>query len=280
MRAHRRSPHAPAVLATLMVATALVAAPRPAMAEDPDVPSRSEVRAAGEAVEAGERNVVQVRADLAAAQVVVDQTAISAARAAEAFNGARYVAQQARAEATVARRAERAALARVARGRGPLAEDWPVVVERHLDLPLPVTPSPGFKGSASTFSRGLYGEQLARGLSVFAADQWLVLEFGAMLDDFPGTLDRLTDHLGLRRFGQAPPMHHELPGAPQVSGTAPTGAELTRIAERFRADLTMLSRLPVAAGLDLGAWPTRQLLDGELDPEDLAARFARRIAPG
>ena len=167
---------------------------------------------------------------------------------------------------------------KVAQGRGPLAEDWPVVVERHLDLPLPVAPSPGFKGSASTFSRGLYGEQLARGLSVFDVDQWLVLEFGAMLGDFPGTLDRLTDHLGLRRFGQAPPMHHELPGAPQVSGTAPTGAELTRIAERFRADLTVLSRLPVAAGLDLGAWPTRQLLDGDLDPDDLAARFARRVS--
>lgn len=105
-----------------MVATAVVAAPRPAMADDPDVPSRSEVRAAGEAAEAGERDVVQVRADLAAAQVVVDRTAISAARAAEEYNGARYVAQQARAEAALARRAERAASARVERVRTSYAE--------------------------------------------------------------------------------------------------------------------------------------------------------------
>lgn len=110
------------MLATLLVATAVVAAPRPALADDPDIPTRSQVRAAGEAVEAGERDVQQVRADLAAAQVVVDQTAISAARAAEEFNGARYAAQQARAEARVARRAERTALARVERVRTSYAE--------------------------------------------------------------------------------------------------------------------------------------------------------------
>ena len=122
MRPLRRSPHVPAVLATLLVATAVVAAPRPALADDPDIPTRSQVRAAGEAVEAGERDVQQVRADLAAAQVVVDQTAISAARAAEEFNGARYAAQQAGAEARVARRAERTALARVERGRTSYAK--------------------------------------------------------------------------------------------------------------------------------------------------------------
>ncbi len=169
---------------------------------------------------------------------------------------------------------------KVANGRGTLAEDWPVVVEQFLDLPLPdeVTPG-GFKGSRSIFSRGLYAEQLARGTEVFASEQWLVLEFTAMLVDFPATLDRVTDHIGVDRFREPPPMRHELAGAEQVSGTAPTAAELLLVAQRYADDLDRLSSEPIAAGLDLSRWPTRQILDGRLDPADLAARFARRVTP-
>ena len=169
---------------------------------------------------------------------------------------------------------------KVAKGRGTLADDWPDVVEQFLDLPLPeeVTPS-GFKGSRSIFSRGLYAAQLARGVEVFPAEQWLVLEFGAMLTDFPRTLDRVTDHLGVRRFPVAPPLRHELAGAEQVTGTAPTGDQLLRIAKRYADDLDRLPRLAVAAGLDLSRWPTRQILDGRLDPADLAAKLARRVSP-
>ncbi len=169
---------------------------------------------------------------------------------------------------------------KAAKGRGTLAEDWPAVVEQFLDLPLPeeVTPG-GFKGSRSIFTRGLYAEQLARGVAVFPASQWLVLEFGAMLADFSATLDQVTDHLGLRRFRRAPALRHELAGAEQVVGTAPTADELMRIAQRYASDLQALAREPVAAGLDLDQWPTVQLLDGRLDPVGLAARYARRVVP-
>ncbi len=167
---------------------------------------------------------------------------------------------------------------RVAKGTGTLTEDWPEVVERFLDLPLPDEVTPGVhKGSPSIFSRGLYAEQLVRGLERFDASQWLVLEFGAMLADFPGALDRVTDHLGLRRFRRPPPLRHELAGAEQVSGTAPTAAELVRIAERYAADLDLLGRVPIAAGVDVSRWPTRRLLDGDLDPADLAAKYATRV---
>lgn len=169
---------------------------------------------------------------------------------------------------------------KVAKGRGTLADDWPDVVEQYLDLPLPEEVTPvGFKGSRSIFSRGLYAAQLARGVEVFPAEQWLVLEFGAMLADFPGTLARVTDHLGVRRFPEPPPLRHELAGAEQVTGTAPTGDQLLRIAKRYADDLDRLPRLAVAAGLDLSRWPTRQLLDGRLDPADLAAKLARRVSP-
>lgn len=169
---------------------------------------------------------------------------------------------------------------RVANGRGTLAEDWPVVVERFLDLPLPdkVTPG-GFKGSRSIFSRGLYAEQLTRGAEVFDPEQWLVLEFKAMLADFPATLERVTDHLGLDRFREPPPLRHELAGAEQVSGTAPTAEELLRIARRYAEDLDRLPELPTAAGLDFSRWPTRLILDGRLDPGELARKLARRVVP-
>jgi hypothetical protein len=173
---------------------------------------------------------------------------------------------------------ERAAR-RVASGRGTtLYEDWPEVVERFLDLPLPdeVVPS-GFKGSRSIFTRGLYAEQLARGRTVFPDEQWLVLEFRTMLADFGHTLDRVTDHLGVRRFRRPPPLRHELAGAETVLGTAPTAEELLRIARRYADDLARLPREPLAAGLDLDAWPTLRLLDGRLDADELAARLARRV---
>ena len=165
-----------------------------------------------------------------------------------------------------------------ARGVGTLAEDWPEVVERFLDLPLPdeVTPG-GFKGSRSIFSRGLYGAQLARGVEVFDPEQWLVLEFGAMLADFPGTLERVSDHLGVRRLRRPARLRHELAGAEHVTGTPPTGAELARIAERYADDLDLLGEVAVAAGLDTSAWPTRRILEGRLDPADHAARLARRV---
>lgn len=168
---------------------------------------------------------------------------------------------------------------KVAHSRGTLVEDWPVVVEQFLDLPLPdeVTPG-GFKGARSIFSRGLYAEQLARGAAIFDAEQWLVLEFKAMLADFPATLDRITDHLGVDRFAEPPAMRHELAGAEQVSGTAPTGEQLLRIARRYADDLDRLPSVPIAADLDVSRWPTRRLLDGDLDPDELAATFARRVS--
>lgn len=169
---------------------------------------------------------------------------------------------------------------KAARGRGTLAADWPEVVEEFLDLPLPDEVSPtGFKGSRSIFSRGLYAEQLARGVTIFPSSQWLVLEFAAMLADFPATLDRVTDHIGVRRLRRTPRLRHEFAGAEQVSGTAPTSDELMRIAQRYASDLDALAHEPVAAGLDLSRWPTRQLLDGRLAADDLAAKYARRVVP-
>ena len=58
--------------------------------------------------------------------------------------------------------------------------------------------------SAPGVARGYYGDQLTRGLTIFPREQWLWLEFRAMLADFPGALDQLTDFLGVDRYGRHP----------------------------------------------------------------------------
>ena len=103
--------------ASLTVACALVAGLTVTAAADDDspVPTRSEVRDAQAAAAAGVRDVAGVRAELAAAHDRAEQTQVRAAKAAEAYNGARYAAGQARDEAALARAAEVNASAQVRR---------------------------------------------------------------------------------------------------------------------------------------------------------------------
>ena len=51
---------------------------------------------------------------------------------------------------------------------------------------------------------------------------------------------------------------------------------MSRLAELYAADLALFERL---SGLDTSAWPTRLVIDGALDPAELAARFATKVAP-
>ena len=67
--------------------------------DDTDIPTRHQVREAREAVDATELDVEGVQAALDAANQRLEDAGIRAAQAAEAFNGARYEAQLARADA-------------------------------------------------------------------------------------------------------------------------------------------------------------------------------------
>jgi hypothetical protein len=123
-------------------------------------------------------------------------------------------------------------------------------------------------------ARGYYGEQLQRGFELFPRQQWLLLELRAMLDDFEGTIHRTTDFLGLPRFERVPPLRNWHAGAEQVPGTAPIADDLARLAELYAKDLALFEEL---SGIDTSAWPTRLVLDGDLDPAELASRFARKV---
>ena len=71
-----------------------------AVAADDGLPSRQDVRQAEVAVQAKAQDVESVRAQLVLANQRLQSSAIAAAQAAEAANGARYAAQEARTRPT------------------------------------------------------------------------------------------------------------------------------------------------------------------------------------
>ena len=166
------------------------------------------------------------------------------------------------------------------RSRNLAWPDWPDFLAEwpHTSLPDEV-PDPAVVRTMrwrhmTGIARGFYGEQLQRGFELFGRQQWLLLELRAMLGDFEQTVHRTTDFLDLPRFERVPPLKNWHAGADQVPGTAPTAADLARLAEVYAKDLDLFEEL---SGIDTSAWPTRLVLDGALDPGELAARFARKV---
>ena len=166
------------------------------------------------------------------------------------------------------------------RSRNLAWPDWPDFLAEwpHTSLPDEV-PDPAVVRTMrwrhmTGIARGFYGEQLQRGFELFGRQQWLLLELRRMLDDFESTVHRTTDFLELPRFERVPPLKNWHAGAEQVPGTAPTADDVTHLAETYARDLALFEEL---SGIDTSAWPTRLVLDGELDPGELAARFARKV---
>nr|WP_227463414.1 C40 family peptidase [Nocardioides lijunqiniae] len=85
--------------------------------EDTPLPTRAEVRDAERAVAVRTDDVASIQSAIDAANGRLQASSIAAAQAAEAFNGARYEAEQARAAAATAEREEAAAAADVSRLR-------------------------------------------------------------------------------------------------------------------------------------------------------------------
>ena len=56
----------------------------------------------------------------------------------------------------------------------------------------------------SMIPRGLYGEQIRRGLELFAREQWLFLDFHELVGDHRAALDRTTRFLDLAPFSRTP----------------------------------------------------------------------------
>lgn len=165
------------------------------------------------------------------------------------------------------------------RSRTEAWPDWSEFITEFRPSTLPTSLPDGVRTMRykhlSGVARGYYGAQLERGFGIFERERWLLLEFRQLLSAYDEVLDRATDHLGLPRFEQRPPLRNRYAGAELVTGTAPTAVEIADLAELYAADLALFDRL---SGLDTSAWPTTRILAGTLDPAELAARFATRVA--
>ena len=110
------------------------------------------------------------------------------------------------------------------RTRHPDWPDWPGFLTEFRPTSLPDTVPTDVKPMRykhmSGIARGYYGAQLERGFSVFPREQWLLLEFRSMLASFDASVDRATDHLGLPRFEEHPPLRNRYAGARAGHGHA------------------------------------------------------------
>ncbi len=124
-------------------------------------------------------------------------------------------------------------------------------------------------------ARGFYGRQLERGLAQFPREQWLLIDFIDVVKDEAAVASRLTDFLGLSPYGPIPPDLRRHPTPAVTDRTGPSAEVLQVLAERYADDLALFERL---SGLDTSAWPTRRLLDGDLDASELAEKLGRKAA--
>lgn len=132
---------------------------------------------------------------------------------------------------------------------------------------------PRFFRRKTLIARGFYGAQLQRGLSLFPRDQWLFLDFAEVIGDRDSMLAKLTDFLDLSPYRNTPRAGVFNRSPADLDGPAPTGAMFARLAERYAPDLELFERL---SGIDTAGWSTRKILDGTLDPAELAERLGRK----
>lgn len=166
------------------------------------------------------------------------------------------------------------------RGKNPRWLDWPEFITNQRPSSLPLTiptelSADRFKHHSGV-ARGYYSGQLEIGLSLFSRSQWLLMEFSAMLADFPAALDSCTSHLGVPPFASYPPAKRRLASPPSITGTAPTTSDIAALAALYADDL---QRFEPLSGLAISHWPTVRINAGTLDPADLAAKFAAKVVP-
>ena len=164
------------------------------------------------------------------------------------------------------------------RSRDPEVMDFGEAVERFRDEPLPPLGQQDYPAAhlrrTSFFSRGLYGEQLERGLRLFPREQWHVVEFRALLADPAATLTGITEFLGLPPFETAPDLRHNMATSGDHSGAAATPEAVLGLARRYEPDLELFAQL---SGLDVSGWPTSRVLAGSLDVEELTERLNGKL---
>jgi hypothetical protein len=164
------------------------------------------------------------------------------------------------------------------RFRDPEFPDLPVALRRWAASTIPDRVpdhwSPYDLRRRSLFTRGLYGQQVRRALTVFPREQFLFLEFKEIYSDREHTLDRVTQHLGVEPFSKYPRVVHAAATSQDHTGPAPTVAKVARLVDLYRDDLQEFAEL---TGLDVSGWSTSRVIAGELSVDDFAEQLARKV---
>lgn len=164
------------------------------------------------------------------------------------------------------------------RSRDPQFPDVPETIERWADprLPwdIPAGLSPFELRRRSLYTRGLYGQQLERGLGLFPREQWLLLDLREIASDPEGVLDRVTDHLSLPRFERYPERLHRNQTPTSNDGAAPSVEHIQHLVDVYADDLSRFAEL---SGLDLSGWSTVQVLDGRMSVADFRDRLVAKL---
>ncbi|MGI8645231.1 MAG: hypothetical protein ACR2JD_02760, partial [Nocardioides sp.] len=126
---------------------------------------------------------------------------------------------------------------------------------------------------AAMVVRGLYGEQLRRGLAIFDRAQWLLLPFRRFVAEPDRVLDEIAAFLEIGAWNQYP-VQRENPTPRDQVGPPPTADDMRRLTEVYAADLALFGDL---SGLDVSGWPTTRITNGTLEPAKLAADPARKV---
>jgi hypothetical protein len=164
------------------------------------------------------------------------------------------------------------------RDRDPGFPDLPTAIR---DWAVPTVPttipdglSPYELRRQSLFTRGLYGQQLRRGLEIFPRDQWLPIDFRDIHKRHVETLDRVTDFLEIPRFRKYPELIHRNATPTDHEGAAPSVDDVRRLVDLYAEDLQEFQRL---SGVDVSGWSTSRVLSGDLPVEELTATLGRKL---
>ncbi len=159
--------------------------------------------------------------------------------------------------------------------------DFPDVPDAIHELAAPTVPdripeglSPYELRRRSIFTRGLYGQQVRRGLEIFPREQWLFLDFRDIHKEHVATLDRVTDFLDLARFSEYPELLHRNQTPSHHTGASPSVADISGLVDLYADDLRLFSEL---TGIDVSGWSTSRVLSGDLPVAEFTASLCRKI---
>jgi hypothetical protein len=164
------------------------------------------------------------------------------------------------------------------RERDPEFPDVPEAIRRYAGPTVPDRVPDGLTPyelrRQSLFTRGLYGQQVRRGLEIFGRDQWLFLDFREIHKHHEQTLDRVTDFLDIPRFETYPELMHRNQTPSHHTGEAPGVDDIRGLVDLYAEDLREFSTL---TGIDVSGWSTSRVLSGDLSVEEFTDKLCRKI---